>query len=544
MLPKTFRIETLFKDNIKRVVRAFCRVKQNSSDRSNPLVTIAFRRVDNNQIEYSTAAIAELDVLRIGSVWNGCVGIQNDFQDKTSLRKGWFDFDLSSQQVEFFNLHQVINKYRSYEEIGKTRVAKLLTTTRQVVYVQSLEIFTSLYTPENKNIRRALLNFDLDGVVDNFVSKRQQGMINGEYILPRGFERSNAVFLAYIANHTVTRKRLSKIRSQINQGERFIDALPYHPTKLSFEATYEEINGEIFIHRINKFRTPSDMPLVKIKEKISTKIDGVNVGRQPNSKTTDYDEIDVQSSTPPGTGSNTQYIDSGVDVYDSNIVNEIVAERNDPVAAPKDKGANEPEQFSSGSEFSDNDQVGRLDIGNASVEEISGIQKDFIKALEVLNASDEKMEGYAVLRCGDVNSEVVTGSFFAISFPSSGEKDTGKMLWHHIRRKKIKDTFPPEYAITYRKIALIRVNYDGKIFYFVEIQPRTKSDKYRRGLMFSYHSEELECDLVYDIMECIKVEQGLLLKAENALEDLLGQVRVFTHSKNLAQRLKNLMEEH
>jgi len=541
ILSKTFRIETLFNDNLQRVVRAFCRVKQNTSDRSNPLVTIAFRRVDNNQIEYSTAAIAELDVLRIGSVWNGRVGIQNDFQDKTSLRKGWFEFDFSSQQVEFLNLHQVINKYRPDEEIGKTRVAKLLTTTSQVVYVQSLEIFTSLYTPQNKNIRRALLNFDLDGVVDNFVPKSHQRIIDGQYILPKGFKRPNAVFLTYIANHPVTRQRLSNIRSQINQGVRFIDALPYHPTQLSFEGVYEEINGDVFIHRINKFRTPTEISLVKIKEKFSNKPNKPNVGRKPNSKTTEHDEIDVQSSTPPGTGSNTQYIESGVGVYDSNIVNEIVVERNDPIAAPRDKDANEPKQFSSGSEFSDNDQIGKLDIGNIPVEESSGIQKDFIEALEELNSSDEKMGGYAILGCGDFIYEVVAGSFFAISFPSNGEKDAGKMLWHHTKRKKIKDTFPSEYAITYRKIALIRVNYDGQLFYFVEIQPRTKSDKYR-GLMFGYPSESLECELVYAIKECIKAEDGLLLEAESALEELLGQVKVFKHSKPLAQRLKNLMD--
>lgn len=539
-MPKTFRIETLFNDNIQRVVRAFCRVKQNTSDRSNPLVTIAFRRVDNNQIEYSTAAIAELDVLRIGSVWNGRVGIQNDFQDKTSLKKGWFEFDLSSQEVEFLNLHQVINKYRTDEEIGKTRVAKLLTTTSQVVFVQSLEIFTSLYIPQNKNIRRALLNHDLDGVVDSFIPKSQQGKIDEQYILPKGFERSNAVFLTYIANHLVTRHRLSKVRSQINQGERFIDALPYHPTQLYFEAVYEEINGEIFVHRINKFRTPNDKPLIEIKEKHSPKPDKPNVGRKPNSKTTNQDKIDVQSSTPPGIGSNTQYIESGVNVYDSNIVNEIVVERNEPVSAPRHKDADDPNQFSSGSEFSNNDQVGKLDVGNSPVEESSGIQKDFIEALETLNTSDEKMNGYAILGCGDVTYEVTSGAFFAISFLSNGEKDAGKMLWHHVKRKKKKGTIPSEYEITFRKIAFVRVNYDGQFFYFVEIQPRTKSDK-PRGLMFGNPFDVLKCDLIYEIMECIKAEEGLLLKAENDLRELLEQVRVFKHSKHLAQRLKNLM---
>lgn len=541
MPPKTFTIETLFNDNIQRVVRAFCSVRKNTSDRSNPLVNIAFRRVDNNHIEYCTAAIAELDVLRIGSVWNGRVGIQNDFQDKKSLRKGRLEFDLSNQQVEFLNLHQVINNYSSNEEIGKTRVAKLLTTKGQVVYIQSLEIFTSLYTPKNKNIRRALLNFDLDGVVDNFVPKKQQGILDGQYILPKGFERSNAVFLAYIGNHRVTRQRLSRIRTQINQDERYIDAIPYHPTHLAFEAAYEEINGAIFVHRINNYWTPNDMPLVKVKEKVASSTDKPDVGRKPNSKVTDHDEIDIQSSTPPGTGSNTQYIDSGVDVYDSNIVNEIVVERHDPITRSRDKDAEEPEQFSSGSEFSDNDQIGKLDIGYTPIEEKSGIQQDFIEALQTLKASDEKMNGFAVLGCGDDICEVVTGLFFAISFPRNGEKDTGKMLWHHTKRKKIKDSFSSEYAIAYRKIALIRVNYDEKLFYFVEIQPRTKSDKYR-GLMFGYSSESLECELIYEIMECIKAEDGLLLEAERALEELLGQVKVFKHSKPLAQRLKNLMD--
>lgn len=60
--------------------------------------------------------------------------------------------------------------------------------------------------------------------------------------------------------------------------------------------------------------------------------------------------------------------------------------------------------------------------------------------------------------------------------------------------------------------------------------------------MFGYPSESLECELVYAIMECVKVEDGLLLEAERALEELLGQVKVFKHSKPLAQRLKNLMD--
>ncbi|AHF02399.1 hypothetical protein THIAE_09690 [Thiomicrospira aerophila AL3] len=539
-MAKTFHIETLFSDNIERVVRAFCSVKQNTSDRSNPLVTIAFRRVSCGQIEYSTAAISELDVLRIGSVWRGSFGIQNELKDNKVLQNGWLEFDLSSQQVEFFDLYQLINIYPADQEIGKTRVAKLLTTTGKVVYVQSLEIFTSLYTPENKNIRRALLNFDLDGVVDNFVPKDQQGMINGQYILPKGFERSNAVFLAYIANHHVTRQRLSKIRSQINRGRRFIDAIPYHPNKLSFEAAYEENNGVIFVHRINKFRTPTDIPLVQVKEEITSKPNKPNVGRKPNSKITEHDEIYVQNSIPPGVGSNTQYIESGVVVHDSNIVTETVVERKEPIPAPRDKDANEPEQFSSGSEFSDNDKIGKLKTAKASDKKASGIEKEFIESLEILKASDEKMKGYAVLGCNDSIYEMEPGAFFGISFTRDGDKDEGKILWHQMTRKKIKNVFPPEYAITYRKIALIKVKYDGKQFYFVEIQPRTVSDKYR-GLMFSSPKGLLECDLVYNLMKCIKDEQGLLLKAKNSLEDHLGQVKVFKHPKNLAQKLKNLM---
>lgn len=540
--PKSFCIETLFDDDVLRVVRAYCRVKENSSDRSNPLVIIAFRRLDNNRIEYAKAAIAELDVLRIGSIWIGKVGIESNFKDKKNVKTGWFEFNLSNQETEFLDLNTIVGKYGINEEIGKTRVAKLITTSSQVVYIQSLEIFTSLYTPKNKNIRRALLNFDLDGVVDNFAKKNQQGIIDGQYVIPKGLERSNAVFIAYIGNNPVTRQRLSKIRSQINQGDRFIDACPYHPTRLCFEAAYEEIEGAIFIHRINKFSTPTDVPLVKVKEKGFNTPDKPAIDRKPNSKTTDHEEIDVQSSTPPGIGSSTQYIGSSVDVDDSNVVNEVVVERNDSISIPLEKDAHEPESFSSGSDLSSNDQVGKLAIGSTQAKETSGIQQDFIEALEMLKASDKKMSGFDILGCSDDVCERVAGLFFAIAFPSNEERDAGKMLWHHVKRKKIQGSFPSEYAITYRKIALVRVDYDGQFFYFVEIQPRTKSDKYR-GLVFTYPSEELACDLVYDIMECIKAEDGLLLEAENALEDILGQVRIFKHSRPLAQRLKNLMEE-
>jgi len=547
---KKYTIDSLFDDQDVRVVRSYCKIKKNESDRSNPLVMIAFRRVNTSQntrsfssdIEYRYASIAEMDILKIGSVWTGNQGIENDYLDGRLTRVGEFEFDLSNQEIEFLNLHELVDRFSSEEPIGQTRVARLVTLEGTVVYIQSLIIFSFLYAPENKNIRRALINFNLDEVIENFVPAKQRGMNNGKYIVPSGYERSNAVFLAYVGNNQITRNKLSNIRTQVHTGTGFIDVEPYHPSFLKFTAVYQEQDGEVFIHRVSSMETPTDHPLTSIKEIIEGSVREPEIKGPPASNVFDEEDVEIQTSTPPGRGSNKQYIQSGVTVIDRNIVDEEIVKKERPVVPPKEKGAEKPENFSSGSEFSDNDSTGKLDIGSArsNSEESGG---DFLEALrELENNSESKLTSFDVLQCSDGEVYEVDKGFFTIPFVDENEAPLGsrKMSWQHYWRKKIKGT--NEYVVRYRKIALVRVLFNSKVFYFVEIQPRTNSEKFR-GLLFSSSSQQLTCESIEAMQLCIKKYEGKLLKAEACLSGIWGQVKVFKHSKNLSQRLKNVLEE-
>lgn len=545
---KTFTIDSLFDDDHNRVVRAFCKIKQNIHDRSNPLVTVAFRKFQESlegyrfskEIEYRDISLAELDIVRIGSVCTGKEVVKGNYCDPKSLKRGVFEFDLRNQSIEFNELHQLASNFAEDSLIGKTRVAKLISYDQREIYIQSLEIFTSLYVPKNKNIRRGLVNFNVDEVVDHFVPSRERGMLDDRYKLPTGWDRRNAVFLAYLGNNSVTKKRLSNIRAQILSGEGFIDARPYHPSYLKFEASYYEVGKKVFIHRVVGFETPTEHKLIEIREKTNTSKNERVYRGTPQTRNINNSDVQVQHAQPPSKGGYTQYIETDVSVVDNNLIDEVLVEKEYLSERPIGEETEKPEQFSSGSESSENESTGKLDIGSESPDEEKERQ-GFLEALELIADSDEsKLSGFRVQGCFDNLLVDIDSGFYAITF-QSGEKEPKKKCWEHLWFKKatVKN---PKISFQMRKMALIKVKFDGKVMYFVEIEP-WKTESYR-GMLFSAPDGDLSCEIVKNIMSAIICAEGKLLDAENDLRSVLKKVKIFKHSKDLGQRLKNLMEEH
>lgn len=232
-----------------------------------PNIQVILRKIDivnQNFIKNSYDIIVylpmpELDEVRIGSVWKKREKILEEwkfFDDFEYMEDVDFNFNfiINPPQIVKFNEKidslndSLSNMYKinfqnsdqyKIPYFNKTNYTKLISDDNITVLIPCIELFVSAYTPERKQIKERLLQFNLDDAINEFINLENSKIENQEYYigLNKKMEDSNIKFLAYAKFNKTSRKRISYLSSSLefDEGD-FIDkcqarypmVLPYH----------------------------------------------------------------------------------------------------------------------------------------------------------------------------------------------------------------------------------------------------------------------------------------------------------------------------
>lgn len=247
----------------------------------------------------------ELDEVRIGSVWRKREKVLEEwkiFDDFEYMEDVDFNFDfiINPPQIVKFNEKidslndSLSNMYKinfqnsdqyKIPYFNKTNYTKLISDDNITVLIPCIELFVSAYTPERKQIKERLLQFNVDEAIHEFINLENSKIENQEYYigLNKKMEDSNIKFLAYAKFNKTSRKRISYLSSSLefDEGD-FIDkcqarypmVLPYHPIHLFITSDGLWLNEKTFlVQRIYIISIPSDITVRAVIEKEIYKVE-------------------------------------------------------------------------------------------------------------------------------------------------------------------------------------------------------------------------------------------------------------------------------
>lgn len=272
---KTPPIDRFPKDDVFRVVWAYGSVQKGSTTTGIPeihvlLVELTFNNSTNEyelskQTKVVKISIAQLDTVRYMTIWKGQKRINSCWENfseyKSNVR---FNLDTTnSETIKYSTQNQnktyrylfPFNKYK-IENIDKQYFVKFTNSTFTKishdnidVIIPSMELFTSTYAPHEQQIRYKLIQKSLSDTLDDYVKSSIED--SGKYIIELVEDKvdSNIVFLAYASLNQITRQRLSKTRTSLENGmvDKYPVILPYHPTSLSIQGDGFWIDENTFL---------------------------------------------------------------------------------------------------------------------------------------------------------------------------------------------------------------------------------------------------------------------------------------------------------
>ncbi|PUE65480.1 hypothetical protein [Arcobacter caeni] len=283
------------------------------NESSIPNIQVILRRIDiNNQYFIKNyrdiivyIPIPELDEVRIGSVWRKREKVLEKwkfFDDSEYMEDVDFNFDFNINPPQIVKFNEKIDSlndslsniykinFQNTDQykipyFNKTNYTKLISDDNITVLIPCIELFVSAYTPEQKQIKQRLLQFNIDDAINEFINLENSKIENQEYYigLNKKMEDSNIKFLAYAKFNKTSRNRISKLSSSLELDEGyFIDkcqarypmVLPYHPTHLFITSDGLWFNEKTFlVQRIYIISIPSDITVSGVIEKEIFKVE-------------------------------------------------------------------------------------------------------------------------------------------------------------------------------------------------------------------------------------------------------------------------------
>lgn len=566
---KTPPIDRFPNDDIFRVVWAYGSVQKGSTITGIPeihvlLVELTFNNSTNEyelskQTKVVKISIAQLDTVRYMTIWKGQKRINSCWENfseyKSNVR---FNLDTTnSETIKYSTQNQnktyrylfPFNKYK-IENIDKQYFVKFTNSTFTKishdnidVIIPSMELFTSTYAPHEQQIRYKLIQKSLSDTLDDYVKSSIED--SGKYIIELVEDKvdSNIVFLAYASLNQITRQRLSKTRTSLENGmvDKYPVILPYHPTSLSIQGDGFWIDeNTFFMIRINKYSLPSDYEIVELKDELD-----IEESKKENDKNKSYGQIprNLDDYQLPATNEHNPHRRNGylaliseVDLLEDskhkisrkiNVKTIKAQESNTEI-----QNTENIENVSSGEADStkDSEKTGKL----CTKQENKKLHQS--KALDlflddILQMRDKKVdisEGNKIYitdaSCVNEEANITTDKYF-IEFndilKSRNETNSFAVMRNRIEEKdklgktKRKDTF-----IGYRKCFLLKICLsNGKWFYLLEIERKDNTEGFS-GLLLKPENEFDKAILEENIMTVIKAK-GILKNATFKIKNVI-----------------------
>jgi len=566
-------------DKIERVVWWYGPIYiKNSTSTTAPEVDVLMRTTDQGIIKKAKKfytykiPLSELSIVRIGSLWKGQKSLGK--LEKKSI-SAQFEFNLSNYTPTFAKTFDSDNgkfiiphdKYSfSYPHhkdnkknkalYGASRLTKLIALNGVSILIPSLEILTSMYTPNEMDIRRKLITQDFNTLLNDYIEPKKSELINGDTYsihLKNQKDTSNSVFLAHLALNPITKVRVSNIwpdlqtQSKNRYEARYPSIPPYHSAKLkvSVNGIWLDNKKTFLAFRVNTFSLPNEMKIQRI-----IKSSGNNNNDDCSSSNSSSARQSIVSSGLPITGYTDPNSNAGVAKTRSQV--SILSEKDSDhpiiediiLTTPQSSGSKPmvpeeaPQQLSSGEEnsSSSNRRIAKIE----QTEEIEDIRDHYnIDQTQVISLVDEAL---LELKTSHFISKITyideNGSehhnFHLATFPPT------------LINQRLIGTWPLTFERKSRRCLIVKLELsNSKTLFLLEIERKSKNEAFS-GLLFTQPLTSLTSQTVFLLMKAIAINKGKYKKytstGEMRLLDItLNEFLVFNHSL-IKDSMKNKIE--
>jgi hypothetical protein len=573
------KIQSLPNDNITRVIWWYGPVLKNSSSSTIPLVEIITKTIQSNNTlsedsHVHRALSSELDIVKIGTIWQGRKRIDQLWGAFESQQFSFNFFEHEPQSVRFddrkpgskdwlippykYNLGNIPRSYK-YHFFYST-LTKLTSDSGTMVLIPSVEFLTGAISPAHKQIRFKLLQHPLDELTNMYIHEAQISE-DKEYSvkMKEGHYDENIALLSYMRLNQVSRSRLSKLWSSLEQTklmpngkpyeDRYPVILPYHPTTMSLSGDGIWIDNSTFLMlRITGVSQPQDYKINTIKEVNDTKQTDKN---QRDSEFNPSSRHDIELEDQEITHENTPHWNAGVAHITSNVriignpapITVVEKKKEQKKYHPVPKEEQEKHDVTS---LSSDDPNGREESdGTAALKQseldsaltdtpAQGIIKETQDALHQL-IKDSQAEVLNFSYISNLHHEIVETDQPAYCYIKRKQlPDDFKGYWHRIRRNEQNEE-KLEYIL--RKFLVVKIILkNGRKAYLLEIERKCNSESFS-GLLFNNENEDLTSKTLTSLLVTVILNKGRYSKkvdnAQISLKLPISQHITFKHSETI-----------
>jgi hypothetical protein len=593
-IPKVIAFPT---DHKIRVVLAYGALIENHNGESNlPKVEVLLKEiVSENQLHNIPLVIkiefTEIDIVRVGTIWQGRHRLNErwkvykDYKENIEFR---FDFVINQPEYikhidknpknnkyyftkEVYDLNEIQSKYGFKHHFANAIYTKLTTNTGTTVLIHGLELLTSTYLPQEKNIRGKLLNKPIDSILDEYVEEDSFLEDDIYYMHFKENKRlANNVFLSYAKYNQTTRTRLSKLRASLESGSYYNDrypiVLPYHPGKMRMIVDGLWLDEETFlVLRIKGCSLPKEnvLEIKKTKEEatgktVTSKVESENESEnseerkftrdnEEGQKKSEYikpSEIDIDSSKRAHKRNPTLQIVSEVEILDEDdvevsYVEEIkqknnYAHKTEYVAKKKESDDIEEAEKFKNNEENQIDAVSSGDIGQAdkdkgttTFEVLNKIEKSQMLILVENALKDMKNKKETI----DSEKKVYISKLSYLN-ESCLESEIDKRpkfysfidSWNNTQKSWCIIKNDREEKEDYRRFMLIKIELsNGQYAYLLEIDRKSASESYS-GFIFNYLNQEISDSLLKNLVKTIVLNKGKYSKRDKKAHRMIDLI--------------------
>lgn len=509
----------------------------------------------SNKTTVVKISIAQLDIARYMTIWKGRKRVEDnweDFEEYEENQKFKLDSTLSicesySKRIDektyenFFSKEKYklpylgnIDDFKKFSFATFTKISN----EKYNVIIPSMELYTSTYVPHEQQIRNKLIQFSLDDILSDYIKFAKEE--SSKYIIELYHSKTatNISFLAYASLNNITRQRLSKLRSSLENGklDKYPVILPYHPSSISLQGDGFWIDDKtFFMLRINKYSLPADFEIDNITDELE-----VEENNKSNSKNTTISSIerDLDNYELPATNNHNPHIRNGslaiiseielLDDSEHKIENKkktTIVEKRDNTTLVQNTENIENVSSSEADSANDSENTGKLYIKSGNTLQQSKALDLFLNSINVIKnekkyiGDKEKSIVIDELYYLDKNSDLNIDKCF-IEFKDILEAKNEKSTFAYMKEIK-------EHKRAYsgnRKCFVLKICLNNGIwFYLIEIE-RKDNEKGFSGLLLKpineFNKSELE-DLLINIIKKKGIVKNIKFK---------DKFEVFKHS--------------
>jgi len=552
---KKTQIKDFPNDNILRVIYGYGPLIKNSIS-SVPLVEIYSKKLINNKLSKDTeefkVGLTELNVVRIGSIWQGQIKKEEywtDFPNYKYSDKLSFSFDMEECSISTVvhlnkgttSFFTDIDNLHDGENIHHSTLTLLQADNGIRVLIPSLELFSSTYTPRHARLKIDLVSNPIEAILEKYV--KSSACEDNKYIveLDSGHYYETIVFLANLSLNETVRKNVSKLWASLESGVKknengliksYPIVNPYPSSKFSFKASGLWFDKNTFlVQRIDSFKTLNDYKII-VKRKVQEVFDVEQKNKNTKNstgvnKTPVSEETPVSSEVDPGYSAGRKNIISEVEVDNSEVdiqyENEIIEV--DDIEKPKVQPSENAELASSGY-LSGSDKSKKVaQVAYIGYEELQYSKERVatLKLIEDILQSLIKDKIIKEVRYIDRAGEEYENIIYCLYEPSFLKK----------QRKKSWVYASPTNRSKSRRILIAKIflTSSSQVLYLLEIERRKNSSESFYGIFF-YLENNIDFETVNKIMKYIAKNRGHLSGKKRKEEFPISKYWLLRHEKD------------